>query len=176
MDFFVVTDAVVVLVEVKSARPIRATRLGEPSGDDDTAKKVGHAFEQIERSAELVGSRHSALASIPADRPAVGLVVTLEPFHLVNTDWYSDVLVRPSIPTTVVSAHELESTIAVLRAQVDVGERILNALSNGTPANPVHLSAAGADLENVPNPLLSAAWDRFSAPWSAAELSGNGNG
>jgi hypothetical protein len=39
VDFFVITPDVVVLVEVKAARPIRVTRLGEPDGDEDTAKR-----------------------------------------------------------------------------------------------------------------------------------------
>jgi hypothetical protein len=41
VDFFVVTDTVIVLVEAKAVRPIEATRLGEPASDEDIDRKVG---------------------------------------------------------------------------------------------------------------------------------------
>lgn len=53
VDFFVVTDSCVLLVEVKAARPIQATRVGDLSSDTDIEKKIGHAIEQINRSAGL---------------------------------------------------------------------------------------------------------------------------
>lgn len=164
VDYFVITREVVLLLEVKAARPIRATRLGEPLGDEDTAKKVGHALTQIERTARLLRDGHPALAAIPTDRPVRGLVVTLEPFHLVNTNFYDDVFERPSIPTTVTSSHELEGAIAVLREADDLGARLLDAL---TPVDGAvtSLNHATKTLPNSPNPLLDKAWRRFSEPW-----------
>ncbi len=164
VDYFLITPDVVLLVEVKAARPVRATRLGESLGDEDTAKKVGHAFSQIDRTARLISDGHPALAAIPADRPLRGLVVTLEPFHMVNTDLYNDVFQRPSIPTTVVSSHELEGAVAMLRGAADLGARLLAALS---PVDGVvtSLSRAAQGLRNATNPLLDEAWQRFSEPW-----------
>jgi hypothetical protein len=164
VDFFVVAPEVVVLIEAKAARPIRATRLGEPDGDEDTAKKVGYAFTQIERTAELIRNGHPALAAIPNDRPVLGLVVTLEPFYLLNTDFYEDVFERPSIPTTVAYAHEFEGTVAALRSEPDVGRRLLEALS-GASGRTALLTDAADGLVGEPNPLLAHAWERFSGGW-----------
>lgn len=165
VDHFVITPEAVVLVEEKSARPIRATRLGEPAGDADTAKKLGHAYDQIERTAQMIRDGHPGVASIPSDRPLLGLVVTLEPFHLVNTDlFYGDVLTKPSIPTTIASAHELEGAVAVLRGAPDVGSRLLEALGTDG-AGGASISDACEGLADAPNPLLDEAWERFSQPW-----------
>jgi hypothetical protein len=169
VDYFVVTPEVVVLVEVKAARPIWATRLGAPVGDEDTAKKVGYAFEQIERTATLLREADPAFVSIPADRPLRGLVVTLEPFHLVNSRFYRDVLVQPSIPTTVASSHELEGTIAALLSATDTGIRLHNALTPDGPGKATKLGDAAAGLPNNPNPPLDDAWQRFTKPWSARD-------
>ena len=127
-------------------------------------KKVGRAYEQIDVTAELIEKDRPKTATIPRDRPLRGLVVTLEPFHMVNTIFFDDVLERPSTPTLVVSAHELEGTLAVLQNAPDTGARLLTALtpSNGLPSG---LSKAASDLANIPNPLLREAWNRFSAPW-----------
>jgi hypothetical protein len=166
VDHFVITSEAVVLVEEKSARPIRATRLGEPAGDEDTAKKLGHAFDQIERTAQMIRDGHPSVASIPSDRPLLGLVVTLEPFHLVNTDlFYGDVLTKPSIPTTIASSHELEGAAAVLRGAPDVGRRPLDALGADEPGG-ARINDACGGLADAPNPLLDEAWERFSRPWS----------
>lgn len=167
VDYFLITPDVVLLVEVKAARPVRATRLGEPLGDEDTAKKVGYAFTQIDRTARLIADGHPELAAIPVDRPLRGLVVTLEPFHLVNTDFYDDVFQRPSVPTTVVSSHEFEGAVAVLHGAADLGVRLLDAL---TPTDGVvtSLDRASKGLPSAPNPLLDEAWQRFTEPWGSA--------
>ena len=165
VDHFVITPEAVVLVEVKAARPIRSTRLGEPAGDEDTDKKVGYAYEQIDRTAQMIRDGHPAVAAIPADRPLLGLVVTLEPFYLVNTELFAALIPRPSIPTTVASSHELESVVATLQTEPDVGRRLLDALTNPGEGGP-RIEDAIADLEPLPNLLLDEAWERFSAPWS----------
>lgn len=166
VDYFVITPEVVVLVEVKAARPVRATRLGDPEGDADTAKKLGYAYRQIDRTAELIRDGHPAVAAIPSDRPLVGLVVTLEPFHLVNTDiCHDEVLTRPSIPTAIAPAHELEATVAVLAEVPETGRRLLEALSSDGPGG-ARLDDACEGLPRAPNALLDDAWERFTRPWT----------
>ena len=170
VDFFVLTPEVVVLVEVKAARPVRATRLGDPLGDEDTAKKIGYAMRQIESTAQLIRDGHPAVAAIPKDRPIRGLVVTLEPFHLVNSDFYDDVFVRPSIPTTVASSHELEGTVAVLCTATGTGSRLLDALTpSNEPGTVTSLVKAIEGLPGAANPLLTDAWRRFTSPWPELE-------
>ena len=52
-DWFVVTDDVLVLVEVKCARPTIDYRTGDPAGLKDTEKKLGDAIGQLEDTASL---------------------------------------------------------------------------------------------------------------------------
>lgn len=165
VDFFIVTPQVVVLVEVKAARPVWATRFGRPRGDEDTNNKVGHAIKQIGRTARLIQDGQRELANIPSDRPLRGLVVTLEPFLLVNSIFYDDVMDDASIPTTVASSHDLEGTVASLRTVSDPGARLLDALTPKMGASATNLRDAGKGLPNDPNPLLADAWQRFSEPW-----------
>lgn len=168
VDYFVVLAEVVLLIEVKAARPIRATGLGEPAGDDDTVKKIGKAFAQIETTTGLVQRGHPALAGIPKDRPLRGVVVTLEPFHLVNSVFYADLLSRPSIPTAVVSSHELEVFVGKIRRFPDIGERVVNALTPKGESGSISLASAADDIAYQRNSLLDDAWERFSKPWSDA--------
>lgn len=172
VDFFVITPELVVLVEVKSARPVMGARVGDSSADDDVIKKVGHAFRQIDATVDLMAGRHPALAAIPRDRPVRGLVVTLEPFHLVNTFFFDDVLERPTIPSAVVSAHELETLVGTLCSASDLGGRLLSALTPTTDSIP-NIQDATADLEVLPNEAISSAWDRFYAPWAKAKAEGS---
>lgn len=171
VDWFIITPDVVALVEVKAARPIWATQAGQPEGDDDVANKVGYALTQIERTSQLIADGHPALSAIPRDRPMRGLVVTLEPFHLVNTDLYEDVLSRPSIPTIVASSYEVEQLVAVLHD----GQSDLTLLKALTPGPDKIIASLAQAIEGIPlarNPLLLAAWERLMAPWSESAAKG----
>ena len=164
VDFFVVTDTCVVLVEVKAARPIEATRVGDPSSDDDIDRKIGHAIEQINNSAALLET-DPVLAHInPTGLPVRGMVVTLEPFHLINTLVYEDVLTPATVPTVVVSAHELEDFIAAVLPEPDPDVYLTAAYNPTDELAPRSLSAAVNGLEHPPNPILAEAWDRFMKP------------
>jgi len=160
-DFFVVTDEVVVLVEAKASRPVLATRLGQPEGDEDIASKVGKARTEIAVTAKMIEDSHPAVAHIPNDRPLRGLVVTLEPFHLLQTLLYEDILGKAPLPIAITSAHELEGVVATLAERPDAGERLLRALTPDPPSPP-SLSKAVKDLTPLPNPILVDGWDRFT--------------
>jgi hypothetical protein len=80
VDWIVVLPEVVLLVEVKSAIPAEPIRLGTPEAADALLGKLGKAFTQIDVTAALIAERDTALAAVPADRPVLGLAVTLEPF------------------------------------------------------------------------------------------------
>ena len=167
VDFFLITPEVLVLIEVKAARPIRPTRLGQQLGDEDTQKKVGQAFKQIDRTHDLIQHRHPALSGIPRDLPVRALVVTLEPFHLINTGIYQDLIGSPSVSTLVASAHELEGVVAGLRNSPDIGLRLVEALTPSQGQIP-SLRRVLEGLSVLPNPLLDRAWERFSYTWSTA--------
>jgi len=88
-------------------------------------------------------------------------VVTLEPFHLVQTFLYENVLGDAPVPITITSAHDLEGVVATLADRTDIGERLLRALTP-EPDSPPSLRDAVKDLTPLPNPILSDGWDRFT--------------
>lgn len=157
-DWFVVFDEAVVLVEVKASRPVLAVRTGSEEGDRYVADRIGRARGQIDRTADLMAGRHPAVAHIPRDRPVVGLVVTLEPFLLVDSFFYDGVLERARTPTATASAHDVESVCAALAGRADAGRRILDALTGDPPA----LRRASEGLPAERNVLLDRWWNRWS--------------
>jgi hypothetical protein len=160
VDYFLVTDRAVLLIEVKAARPILASRMGLVSADDDFAAKIGHARDQIDTTALLLDDGHPALSHIPRDRPTFGLIITLEPWHLAETFLYEDLLTGARVPIAVTSAHALETVAPTLADRADTGDRLLQAFSRPPPAPPMFRNAIDG-LSTVSNPLLQACWDRF---------------
>lgn len=161
VDYFLVTAEVVVLVEVKASRPVLATRIGDEAGDEDFISKIGRAREQILTTAGLLDAAHPALTHIPRDRPVVGLVVTLEPWHLAGTFVYDELLPDAPVQIVIASAHDVEGTVARLADRHDVGARLLDALAAVPPTAP-SLRAAAEDLPTAPNAVLRECWDRFA--------------
>lgn len=167
-DFFVVTDKVVVLVEVKASRPVLAVRTGDVTGDKDVVAKIGHARDQIDNTADLLRNNDPVVADIPKDRPVVGLVVTLEPWYMTQTFSYEDLLPSSTVPIAITSAHELEGAIATLAGEREVGARFLKALAPGEPVAPLtmptppSLRNAADGLEPKRNPILEDGWRRFA--------------
>ncbi|MFM9582442.1 nuclease-related domain-containing protein [Streptomyces caniscabiei] len=114
IDFFVVFPDLVLLVEVKSTRPGEQLRLGKPDFTTLLANQFTRAFEQINRSVDLLRSgKHPELADIPADRRMIGMVVTAEPFHQINTPAHRVDLPDTKIPVMVTSIAELEDAVTI---------------------------------------------------------------
>ncbi|MFG2334660.1 hypothetical protein ACGFMM_34355 [Streptomyces sp. NPDC048604] len=113
IDFFVVFPDLVLLVEVKSTRPGEQLRLGGP--DFTTllvATPIKKAFEQINGSVDLLRSgKHPELSGIPADCRMIGMVVTAEPFHQINTPAHRVDLPATDIPVMATSIAELEEAV-----------------------------------------------------------------
>lgn len=169
-DWIVVTDACVVLVEVKATRPVLSVRTGEADGLDDLTKKIGKAADQLDNTARMIQANHDAVSHIPNDRPLVGLVMTLEPFFLME-DWlYGDLIGGKSIPITVSYAHVLEGVTTLLSDRADAGDRLLTALMEkedpGGVKIPARLDRAEDDLKpsDRSNPILAKAWERILQP------------
>ncbi|WP_327738932.1 MULTISPECIES: hypothetical protein [Streptomyces] len=115
VDWMVVFPDLVLLVEVKSTRPNAELLLG-PDGFADLdilKKRVGKGFQQIETSAERIAEGHVAFAHIPRDRPVLGMIVTMEPFHLINTPELRAAIEPTRTPVTVSSIHEVEQAVTI---------------------------------------------------------------
>jgi hypothetical protein len=161
VDWFVVTDDAVVLVEVKAARPAVGVRTGSVGGDEQLLERIGKARSQIDRTAALLANGHPAVAHIPSDRALRGLVVTLEPFHMVDTFLFEGVLPATSIPTATASVHDVETVCAALADSPDAGRLLLAALTAKPPAPPA-LRDALEGLPRARNPLLDRWWQQWS--------------
>lgn len=167
-DWFVVTDECVVLVEVKATRPVVAVRSGQSAGLSDLKRKLGRAVQQINTTFELMESRHPSVRAIPADRPVVGLVVTLDPFFAVGPWLYEDLFAGSRVPTSTTFSHELERVVGGLAGRGDVGERLRDALTGGndvstSPRLPRALEglALGDEPTDTANPIIMQAWQRI---------------
>jgi hypothetical protein len=163
VDWIVVCQDAVILVEVKSVRPTDAIRLGKPHALDEFRRMLGHAFKQLDTANELIANQHPQFSHIPADLPRVGLVVTMEPFEIANVKPLLDFQeVEPPIPTNVCASIDLELLVTLqdkgigtflielLTDQTKLGYRISTALKDHTLGRNSVLDQAWASYEWAP--------------------------
>lgn len=168
VDWIVVLPRLVLLVEVKSARPTAGLRLGPQEFGEELTRKLGKAFRQINRSAKLIEDRHQAFAHIPVDRPAFGIVVTMEPYHLINAPDFRTLLPSTTVPTAVASASELEDAVVAVDP----------CLESVVVSRMGHPPAGGWSLRDligggaIINPILDQAWEAY--PWGTEDSSHTG--
>ncbi|ROR91459.1 hypothetical protein EDD33_2326 [Nocardioides aurantiacus] len=164
-DWIVITNEVVLLVEVKCARPLYGIRLGDPEALKDLKSKVERAVGQLETTAALVRAGHPSFSAVPTDRPLLGLVVTLEPYYLRET-FRDEMLNSDVLPVSIAWSHELENACAQLSSEADIGAQLLESL---TPTkNPL---VATGSLGNIAykglgkrNPIVDSSWNAW-ATW-----------
>lgn len=113
VDYLVVWDDLVVLVEAKSTRLREEDRAGGVSLAGQLDKILGKAYEQIYRSKCEIVNRNPAFDCIPWDRPIIGLVVTAEPLYLANSRLYEPPAAswEGAPPTVVASLADLETLV-----------------------------------------------------------------
>lgn len=160
VDFVLVFDEVVILVEAKIARQIEATRLGTSRGRFDSIKKLTKAQKQIDSTAKLIRSGHPAFAAIPSDRPLVGLIVGLEPFWLASSGASSfSLFPEGDVPTIIDHVSELE----VLAERIDeLGQPGLR-LRELWDQDKSRLSSLVSNIVADPLPALEVIWEYLEA-------------
>jgi hypothetical protein len=158
VDWIVICASVVILVEVKSVRPTEAVRVGTPKAGEELKRMLGHAFEQLNTTDELIAAQDPAFAHIPADLPRLGLIVTMEPFAVANVRPIRDLIeVSPNLPTNVCASEDLERLVTL---QEDVGAFLLTFLSDPVKVG-WRISTGLAGLECSRNPILDKAWENY---------------
>jgi hypothetical protein len=160
VDWIVVLAEVVLLVEVKSAIPTEPVRLGTPDAAAAVIGKLGKAFTQIDTTAQLIADRDPALAAVPADRPVLGMAVTLEPFHVANAPF--DLLPAARTPVTVADAAEIEVLVTI--TDTPPGRLLLDRAAD-TVRSTWSLDTALQDHARGRNPILDEAWNSY--PWAS---------
>jgi hypothetical protein len=163
VDWFVIWPEMVVLVEVKSTRLTQEARQGTPRLDVDINRTLGKAFEQISKSADLILAGHPAFSQVPSDRPLFGMVITLEPYYLMNSAPIRALLPKPRVPTLVAAARDIERLASVWSK--DSAARFLRETYQDPEKSTWDLSSViGTRAPDARNALLDEAWGCL--PWS----------
>ncbi|MFJ6354807.1 hypothetical protein ACIQKB_35790 [Streptomyces sp. NPDC092046] len=166
IDWIVVLPGLVLLVEAKAFRPTADLRLGaQQTFNEELITKLGKAIgKQIPTTADLIRRQDPAFAHLPNDRPLFGIVVTMEPYHLVNTPWFRGGLPATDVPTVVASCSELEDAVVSTCPGLEAG--ILAHIEQPPPGGWSLRSMAGG--RTVINPILEEAWEAY--PWGTPPL------
>lgn len=162
VDWFLVFDSLVVMIEVKSARYGWFAQAAADGYRDRAHNPLVKGVDQLIKTAALLKEGRPEFAHIPTDRPLAGIVVTTEPFYMANTPWVrEEVLSRADIPVTVASLNDIE--LMVCLPADDVERRLVMMIND--PERMTHMLDAGMDLvgEDLRNPILVAAWEGY--PW-----------
>lgn len=165
VDWFVVFDELVLLVEVKSMMPTENARLGLELGVAETDSKLARAFRQVNAASAQIDQRHPAFAEIPTDRPRQALIVTLEPFPVANANLPHLNLPTAGIPTTVVAAHEVERLVTLTDT---TPSSLLLDRAAGLGRSTWALNECLNGHENSLNPILVQGWASY--PWASGRL------
>lgn len=160
VDWFAVFDDCVVLVEVKSTRPTEPVRLADGRVAETLGGILSQAIRQLNTSTALVRSRQQGFEDVPSDRPLIGLVVTMEPFHTVNTPFTRNYLPTCDIPFRVCGALELEHLVTV--SDVSVGRLLLDHLSD-PEKDGWSVQSAVTGHTSIRNKIIDDAWATY--PW-----------
>lgn len=156
VDWIVVLDQVVILVEVKSVRPTDPVRMAHNEWAAELTRMLGKGFEQLNTTDSLIESAHPRLGEIPRDRQRVGMVVTMEDFHVVNASFIrklyrSDEKIR----SLVVSSIELEWLVTIKQ---DPGEFLRDLLFD-SEAEGWSVRSKFGSVGTRPNEVIGRAWD-----------------
>ncbi|MEU1502888.1 hypothetical protein [Streptomyces sp. NPDC005732] len=163
VDWIVVTDELVLLVEVKSVRPTWHLRLASERRAAEVNRMLGRAYGQIDKTAALIASGRKEFAEVPTDRPMHGLIVTMEPFHIVNAPVQRPQLPATAVPVTACSISELENLVTI--TDTPVGRLLLERAADAQRST-YNLREALPGHAHARNPVLDAGWDSY--PWRHA--------
>lgn len=112
VDCTVVMADLVMLVEVKSARPAFAALVDTDSYVKSLGRTVGHAIDQLNTTYEQWQAGNPALAHLPRDgRSVCGYVVVPEPLYKVNEAAIRLHFPSPPFDVAIVSMTELEDLV-----------------------------------------------------------------
>jgi hypothetical protein len=165
VDWIVVLPEAVLLVEVKSAIPTEPVRLGTPDAAEAIVRKLGKAINQIDVTAQLIADRDPALSAVPADRPVLGLAVTLEPFHIANAPF--NLLPPTHTPVTIADAAEIEVLVTI--TDIPPGQLMLDRAADNVRSTWALDTALNSHARSR-NSILDEAWNSY--PWASANYAG----
>jgi hypothetical protein len=164
VDWFLVTEGVLILIEAKATRMSHLGRMGADQLSSDVDRCLGLARRQIERSNRLIRDRHPAFESLPGEVPRYGLTVTLEPYWATTNPYFDRLVAKPSIPSATLSSRQLEQLVAESIGRGN-GSKLTDFLSTGQTKT-FEPSESGDTSNIVRNPILDSAW-KSNPLWDA---------
>lgn len=163
VDWIVIWEDLVLLVEAKATRLGLQARMGTEQLLVDLDRTLGKASRQIKVSSERLREGHAAFDAIPRDRPVMGLIVTLEPYFHVNSRQTRALLPESEIPTIACSARELEQLVTV--GGIESASALLLGIAADAERYTFDLVGSMGDRETGHNPVLVEAWRQL--PWTS---------
>ncbi|MDO0916752.1 hypothetical protein QQM39_39860 [Streptomyces sp. DT2A-34] len=165
VDWIVVFDDLVLLVEVKSMMPTENARLGLEGGVAETDSKLARAYRQVNATSAQIDQPNPAFAGAPADRPRQALIVTLEPFPIANANLPHVDLPAADIPTAVVRAQEIERLVTLTDT---TPSSLLLERATDPQRSTWALNECLTGHESDRNPVLDQGWAAY--PWATTRL------
>jgi hypothetical protein len=161
VDWIVVFDDLVLLVEAKARRTAAATRAAGDTAEDDYKQTLGKAFKQINRTRQAIVRAVPEFKHVPKDLPVLGLVATLDPWYMANS-FAREFLPATEIPTMVASVREIEHLVGIGQRR-RVSEILMEIMRPDDERRTWELGTAlqAFDDRADRNPLLDEAWGRL---------------
>lgn len=163
IDWFVVFDDRVLLVEAKTTRLPIGAQAGDETLPGMLDRTLGKSFRQIDDTEQQIRARAPEFGAIPADRPRFGVVATLEPYYLANLPPLRQLLPEPALPTLVMSASDIEKLVAALHGPDR--SKALSTIFDDTEGWGADSSLAKARIKLGRNPVLDDAGAGYT--WSS---------
>jgi hypothetical protein len=166
VDWIVVLPELVLLVEVKSVRPTEPVRVASENWEGELQRMLTRAFEQIDQTDDLIATGQQEFAAVPTDRPRLGLVVTMEDFHVVNNPMYRERYASSSTCRTILASAE-DVEILVTMSDESIGSTLVREYV-GQTGEVIPLKYRLMNHTFSKNTLLQSSWDSY--PWASRHL------
>jgi len=131
---------------------------------EELRRMLVKGVRQLERDNDLIANHHEAFKHIPRGRPRVGLLITLEEFHVVNGPFHRHLFTdgETKLPITVASASELEHLVTV--NDTTPGALLVELLQGPIdPSAGLSLKSALTGHKHRRNAVIDAGWN--AGPW-----------
>jgi hypothetical protein len=161
VDWIVVFDNLVLLVEAKATRTPAAARAADVTAQGTYQATLGKAFKQINRTYRALQAKLPAFDHIPMDRPMLGLVATLDPWYMANS-MAREFLPATDVPTMVASVREVEHLVGIGQRR-SVSGVLSEIMRPDDERGTWELGTALGSFDEPAdrNPLLDDAWARL---------------
>ncbi|HCS59924.1 MAG TPA: hypothetical protein DIW46_00785 [Microbacterium sp.] len=155
IDWFVLLEDFLLLIECKSTRPDESMRLGALDLAKSMQRQIGKGIDQINKTYSFLTEIASQETRIEASKKVIGIVVTLED-HFAASSIVRPDLTTADVPTTVLSVRELEQLMTL--EQGDLADLLSASIAECGSDNVLHVRIDDA-TPIAPNPLLQSSFD-----------------